>query len=569
MRVQLDRGHLAAELRRLAARRRAQVEHALAVLRADGEPDELRAAALRPDQPVGDGEVVDALDAVRAGKVGRLGAGRRVALDEADDRLERLVHRPHQRERVGGAEVAHPDVVDPVGIGLLQRAVGQAVEQRPDALGEPSHDRVRERHGALEARAADELDRLVRRGVRRRLRVRELVRAETERRAHRRVELVHRPLAQRLDRVVERAHALDRAVRETVRERALAFVEIGRGAAEDAVGVRLLLEHAQQHLVRDAAGRRDAHARRPRTYSSNDIRRPPSGCTSTSSSEPSAAARAFHTISGRPSTTARAPMCGDSARTRFTSSAHRTREIELAILGPDLLGVGDAVAGLRRERRLGLRQHLAEQLGRDLGGARVDGARVVVRPDVEGTLRGDRPGVELGDRPVDGDAGALVAGHERALDRRGAAPARQQRRVDVEPQRAVEQRVRDQQPVRADDDGVGAEVDRLVQRRRLRHGDAEPLARSPSRAAPPACGRGRAACPAASAGARRRAARRAARGRRRRRVRSPRRRSGGPRQLRTMRGRRTDSASRRASGVVRSRIRTPSRWSFSCCAARA
>ncbi len=195
MRVELDRGHLAAELRRLPARRRAQVEHALAVLRADGEPDELRAAALRPDQPVGDGEVVDALDAIRPGNVGRLGARRRVSLDKADDRLERLVHRPHQRERVGGAEVAHPDVVDPVGIGLLQRAVGQAVEQRPDALGEPPHDRVRERHGALEACAADELDRLVRRCVRRRVRVPELVRAEAERRAHRRVELAHRPLA--------------------------------------------------------------------------------------------------------------------------------------------------------------------------------------------------------------------------------------------------------------------------------------------------------------------------------------------------------------------------------------
>src|SRR3954451_18062724 len=36
----------------------------------------------------------------------------------------------------------------------------------------------------------------------------------------------------------------------------------------------------------------------------------------------------------------------------------------------------------------------------------------------------------------------------------------------------------------------------------------------------------------------------------------------------TMRGRRLASASRRASGVVRSRIRTPSRWSVSCCATR-
>ena len=40
-------------------------------------------------------------------------------------------------------------------------------------------------------------------------------------------------------------------------------------------------------------------------------------------------------------------------------------------------------------------------------------------------------------------------------------------------------------------------------------------------------------------------------------------------QVRTMRGRRSESASRRASGVVLSMISTPSRWSASCCAARA
>ena len=84
----------------LAAGRGAEVEHALAVLRADDEAGELRAAALRPDPPLGDGELVDALDAVRAGDVGRLGAERRLAADEPHDRLERLVHRPHQRERV-------------------------------------------------------------------------------------------------------------------------------------------------------------------------------------------------------------------------------------------------------------------------------------------------------------------------------------------------------------------------------------------------------------------------------------------------------------------------------------
>ena len=47
---------------------------------------------------------------------------------------------------------------------------------------------------------------------------------------------------------------------------------------------------------------------------------------------------------------------------------------------------------------------------------------------------------------------SLVAGEDRALDGRGAAPARQQRRVDVQPERLLEQPRRDVEPVRADDD---------------------------------------------------------------------------------------------------------------------
>ena len=64
------------------------------------------------------------------------------------------------------------------------------------------------------------------------------------------------------------------------------------------------------------------------------------------------------------------------------------------------------------------------------------------------------PGVERLDRLVDRHAGLGVAGEDRALDGRGAAPARQQRRVDVQPQRAREQPRRDVEAVRADDDRV-------------------------------------------------------------------------------------------------------------------
>ena len=62
---------------------------------------------------------------------------------------------------------------------------------------------------------AHELHRLVHRRVRRdAVHEGELVGAEPERGAHRRVELAHRPPAERLDRVVERPDALHRPVGE-------------------------------------------------------------------------------------------------------------------------------------------------------------------------------------------------------------------------------------------------------------------------------------------------------------------------------------------------------------------
>src|SRR5437763_4989551 len=109
-RVDLDRGHLAAQLPRLPARRSAEVEHALAFARADAEPGELRAAALGPD-PSGSDEVrVRAHDAKRARYVGRFSSRRRVADDESHHRLERLVHRTHQSERTILLENAHEHV---------------------------------------------------------------------------------------------------------------------------------------------------------------------------------------------------------------------------------------------------------------------------------------------------------------------------------------------------------------------------------------------------------------------------------------------------------------------------
>ena len=114
---------------------------------------------------------------------------------------------------------------------MLERSLaavvsGSAVEQRADAVGEPTEHRIRERDRALEAGTPDQLHGLVdRRVARDAVDESELVRAETERGSNRRVEAVDAPSAELLDRVVERSCALHRAVGQPLRERAITVVE--------------------------------------------------------------------------------------------------------------------------------------------------------------------------------------------------------------------------------------------------------------------------------------------------------------------------------------------------------
>src|SRR5205823_9995109 len=70
--VFLDGGDLSGKLRRLAARRGAEIESPVAAVRLHDEAGELRAAALRPDASRSDGVVIHPLDAISAGDVGRL-----------------------------------------------------------------------------------------------------------------------------------------------------------------------------------------------------------------------------------------------------------------------------------------------------------------------------------------------------------------------------------------------------------------------------------------------------------------------------------------------------------------
>jgi hypothetical protein len=151
---------------------------------------------------------------------------------------------------------------------MLERAFRQRVDERPNAFRDASQDGVRERHRPLEPGAPNELDRLVHgRVARDPVEIAELVRPEPQGGQHGRVELSHRTLAERLDRVIERPHPLDRSEGEPPRQRDVAVLEPLRGGAQSPVGVRVVLEDPAQHLVGRSPSRRNGQ-RSPRTNSS-------------------------------------------------------------------------------------------------------------------------------------------------------------------------------------------------------------------------------------------------------------------------------------------------------------
>jgi hypothetical protein len=150
---------------------------------------------------------------------------------------------------------------------MLEGSLRKLREQPLESVADAAEDGVRERDRPLEPGAAHELDRLVDGGVVRDAAEKaELEGAEAQRREHRCVELAHRPLAERFDRVVERTHPLHRPERELPCERPVAIVELLRGGAERPVGVGVFLEDAAHDLVGGLAGGRDH--RRPRRKAS-------------------------------------------------------------------------------------------------------------------------------------------------------------------------------------------------------------------------------------------------------------------------------------------------------------
>ena len=152
-----------------------------------------------------------------------------------------------------------------------------------------------------------------------------------------------------VDPVVERAHALHRPVGEPLRERAVARVEaLGRGAEAPGRRTRPARRRAARPRRRRAApGDHAAGPAGTRRRSSAAARR---AAPRPARSAPSST-RARQTITRGRASSARAPMCGDSARTPVHELLRRAREVEHAVLGADLLGVGGALLRLRPELR--------------------------------------------------------------------------------------------------------------------------------------------------------------------------------------------------------------------------
>ena len=183
-------------------------------------------------------------------------------------------------------------------------------------------------------------------------------------------------------------------------------------------------------------------------------------------------------------------MCGESARTRRQAST-RVGEVELAVGGRDLLGVGRALARAAA-RTTAPASTASSSRAATSAAAREDRAGVVAGADRERLLRRDRPGVERLDRLVDRHARLARrrrGSRARPARRRASAAAATGGRSATAPARAAR---RDVEPVRADDDRVDAVVGQLGLLGLVDAGSraARP---PPSPAAARACGRGRAA----------------------------------------------------------------------------
>ena len=153
------------------------------------------------------------------------------------------------------------------------------------------------------------------------------------------------------------------------------------------------------------------------------------------------------------------------------------------------VGLGDLAGVGRRRVVLGTRnnsagedvgQYLAKQYRAKLSQRVVQPVRRHAGVDTQRAACIDRSRVESRLHPHDADSGLGIAGKDRALDRRGAAPARQQGSVNIDARatRPLEQPARQQQPVSGDDERIGRRPPgfgqpRIAERRRLLNSEAQ------------------------------------------------------------------------------------------------
>ena len=135
---------------------------------------------------------------------------------------------------------------------------------------------------------------------------------------------------------------------------------------------------------------------------------------------------------------------------------------EPALVAGQFAGVGDAGVGLGHGRQHApgdARDHAGDHLGRKRRQPLVQLGCGGGRPDRQRPHGVDRPGVQAFFHAEDADARLGVPGQDRALDGGCAAPARKERRMEVDASqpRRVEHRARQQQAVSPDHREVGAQ----------------------------------------------------------------------------------------------------------------
>ena len=177
-----------------------------------------------------------------------------------------------------------------------------------------------------------------------------------------------------------------------------------------------------------AAGRPAARARRCRSRGRGERRRG-SSCADVEPAAPRRRRRCAHRDGATGSSCTNAPMWGSSARTTRSSSA----------AGRAGRGGGPARSSRRTSRRVVLlhppqigRQRVEEQPPAERLEPRREVPYVSSARDRLRSRRAHGTAIQPGGEPHDRHAGLGVPGHDRPLHGRGAAPARQQRRVDVE-----------------------------------------------------------------------------------------------------------------------------------------